>query len=111
MKRQEAIYGTIILTSGFFILLFFFLNSYIRFDCYKKYSLFGKIEEIKKARVGYVFRFEFSSDFYDLHIKNEDELKVGDSISKQPHNENIDVYRNENNRTEFYKSFKIKDRY
>jgi hypothetical protein len=109
LKNQELITKTIILTSGIFIFSFFFLNSYIRFDSYKKYALFGKIEEIKKARVGNVFRFEFSAEFYSLHIKNRNELKVGDSISKYPFAKKIDVFRNENNKMEFYKSFKIED--
>ncbi len=99
------------MTLGIFILFSFFLNSYIRFDSFKKYALAGKIQEIKKARVGYVFKFEFSSDFYSLHIKseNEKELRVGDSISKEPFADKINVYRNLNNKTEFYKSYKIKN--
>lgn len=109
LKKREVIIRTIILTSGFFILLLFFLNSYIRFDSYKKHALYGEIKEIKKARVGYVFRFKFSSEFYDLHIesKNEEKLKVGDSISKKPFAEKINVYKNQNNQMIFYKSYNI----
>jgi len=82
------------------------LNSYIRFNTYKEYSLYETIQEIRKARVGYVFRFEHSDDFY-TYSEFEKTLKVGDSVAKPPLAKEIEVYRFRNERYIFYKSFEI----
>lgn len=80
---------------------------YTNFKSFYDSEIAGKIMDIRQARGGKQFKIK-NNNYVSLFAENDEDIKVGDSISKKNKSVEIKVFKIENKKWRYSKSIFVK---